>query len=345
MRPWSPELAGRLERHVVESAALAGNPLGDSASRPLTVYLPPSYGRDTGRRYPTVYVLQGFAASVGAWDLAPSSFEPTYPEAIDELFTTTDTPECVVCFVDAWTSVGGSQYLDAPAVGRYRSYLAEDVVGYVDATFRTLPAAAHRALQGKSSGGYGALVTAMSRPDVFGALASHAGDAAFEYSLLPLVAEAYRALRDGYAGEYQAFWDDFGSRRAFSRPADFALLICYGLSACFSPGEAVELPFDPGSGALDEVVWGRWLELDPVRMIPSHLDALAGLRAIWVDAGRSDEHFLDVGADLLSAGLRRHGIAHHHERYAGGHRGIDHRYPLALAYLATRLGDSGAGAT
>lgn len=347
MRPFDLELAGRLERLEIASPALAGNPLGDPATRPLLCYLPPGYDT-TDRSYPVVYVLQGFAASVNSWLHAPSSFEPTYLEAADALFSSGAVPGCLLVFVDGWTSLGGSQFLDSPHVGDYQRYLVEDVVDFVDQRFHTVRDPAGRALQGKSSGGYGALVAAMTRPDRFGGVAAHAADGAFELSMLPLAAEAHRALADGYGGDYDRFFEDFSSRRAFARPADFTLLEAFAMAACYSPappgepgdGRGVELCFDPASGRFREEVFARWLAHDPVRLAPDHLPALAGLRAIWLDAGRSDEHYLDLASEQLSAVLSSAGISHHHELFPGRHSRNDHRLPLALAYLAPRLASS-----
>jgi len=41
MEPWSFDLRGRFDEHLVESEALKGNPLGDPHERPLSVYTPP----------------------------------------------------------------------------------------------------------------------------------------------------------------------------------------------------------------------------------------------------------------------------------------------------------------
>jgi hypothetical protein len=59
MLPWSAELSGRLDEHVIDSKLLRGNPLGDPASRPLWIYLPPEYD-DSQQSYPSVYVIQGY---------------------------------------------------------------------------------------------------------------------------------------------------------------------------------------------------------------------------------------------------------------------------------------------
>jgi hypothetical protein len=67
MLPWSAPLAGRFEELVVDSAALRGNPLGDPHERPLMVYLPPGYDHDDSRRYPSVYVAQGYTGHLAMW--------------------------------------------------------------------------------------------------------------------------------------------------------------------------------------------------------------------------------------------------------------------------------------
>ena len=171
MLPWSAELAGRFDEHVIDSELLRDNPLGDPASRPLWIYLPPGYD-SSQQRYPSVYVIQGYTGQLAMWRNR-SPYRQPFPETVDTIFATGDVPPAVVIFVDAWTAYGGSQFVDSPGTGRYHSYLCEEVVPFVDAHYRTLPDRAHRAISGKSSGGFGAMITPMLRPDLFGALASH----------------------------------------------------------------------------------------------------------------------------------------------------------------------------
>ena len=110
-------LVGRIERHVIVSELLADNPLGDPAERPIEVYLPPGYDEDRERRYPSVYVIQGYTGAAPMYHNR-SPFRPTFPEAADALFAGGDAPACVVVFVDAWTAYGGSQFVDSPGTGR-----------------------------------------------------------------------------------------------------------------------------------------------------------------------------------------------------------------------------------
>jgi hypothetical protein len=331
-------LAGRIERHTIASRLLEGNPLGDPAERPLDVYVPPGYEDDPGRRYPSVYVIQGYTGAAPMWhNRAP--FRPTFPEATDVLFAGGGVPPCVVVFVDAWTAYGGSQFVDSPGTGRYHSYLCDEVVPFVDARYRTLPAAGHRGIAGKSSGGFGAMITPMLRPDLFGGLASHAGDALYELCYMQGFGKVVRALRD-YDGSYERFWEDFASRPPMSKQTDADLVMTYGIAAAFSADAdgSVHLPFDLHTGRLVDDVWARWLAWDPVRMVPTYADALRGLRAIYLDGGTRDEWYLELGALAFRDALAEIGVTDVAcELFDAAHGAIDYRYPLGLAYLAERL--------
>jgi len=339
MLPWRGDLAGRVDEQVITSELLRGNPLGDPHERPVWVYLPPGYD-DTDRRYPAVYVIQGYTGHVAMW-ANRTPFRQPFLETADQVFAAGQAPPCVVVFVDAWTGYGGSQFVDSPATGRYHSYLCDEVVPWVDGHYRTIADRESRAITGKSSGGFGAMITPMLRPDLFGALATHAGDALYEYCYLPEFAEAVRHLR-GYDGDIWRWWDDFRSRTAFTKPEDSALLTALGCSAAFSPGDDGRpvLPFDPRSGDLRHDVWDRWLAWDPVQMAEAYADALRSQRAIWVDAGTKDDFFLDLGAQAFRDELRRVGVDDdrvHFELFEATHAAIDYRYPLSLAWLAERL--------
>jgi hypothetical protein len=337
--PWSADLAGRIEEHVISSDLLRSNPLGDPHERPLLVYLPPGYDDEPDRRYPAVYVIQGYTGHVAMWRNR-SAFRQPFPERADAVFAG-GAPPAIVIYVDAWTAYGGSQFVDSPGTGRYHSYLCDEVVPWVDERFRTQPEAAHRAIMGKSSGGFGAMITPMLRPDLFGALATHAGDSLYEYCYIPEFPGAVRHLRK-YDGDIWRWWADFRGREAFTSEEDISLVSLLGVAACFSANDdgTVDLPFDPVSGRLRPAVWQRWLDWDPVRMVPGHAAALRGLRGIWIDAGTRDEYYLDVGARAFRSALSEVGVADdlvHFELFEAGHMGIDYRYPMSLAWLCGRI--------
>jgi hypothetical protein len=339
MLPWDVELAGRLDRHTFSSQLLRDNPLGDSAERPLWVYVPPGYD-DSDTRYPAMYVIQGYTGHVGMWANRQPYRQP-FIETADAVFASGKVPGCVVVYVDAWSKYGGSQFVDSPGTGRYHSYLCDEIIPWIDAHYRTIADRESRAISGKSSGGFGAMITPMLRPDLFGALATHAGDTLYELCYVPEFGKAARLLRE-YDHDIMCWWDDFTSRPSFTKDADATLLMTLGCSACFSARDdgTVELPFDPVTGALRPALWQRWLDWDPVRMVPRYADAIRSLRAVWIDAGTKDEWFLDLGAAAFRAEIKLAGLPDERvsfELFDAGHGGIDYRYPLALTWLAGRL--------
>ncbi len=337
MEPWSRTFVGRMHHLEIESEVLRGNRLGDPTTRPIWVYTPPGYDDEPERRYPVVFAIQGFTGQLDMWTNR-EAFRPTYPEAIDHVFVEGEdgpVPPAIVAFVDCWTSLGGSQFLNSPATGRYHDYLCDEAVPFVDERFRTDARRERRAIQGKSSAGYGAMVTAMLRPDVFGALASHAGDALFEACYLPEFRESVRVLRKEYGGSYERFFENLRSRPALSKASDAHLLNDYAMAACYSADEdgTIRLPFEPETGRLIDEVWRRWLEWDPVRMVPRYADAWRSMRAIWLEGGERDEYFLDNGAVAMSRELDTIGVVHRLELFDAGHMAIGYRYPRALAFL------------
>jgi Putative esterase len=323
---------------TVESEALRGNPLGDPASRPLFVWTPPGYDVDPERRFPAIYLLHSMTSQARAWfNISP--FVPDFGQQVDALGL-----EAVVVVVDGFTAVGGAQWVDSAAIGDYGRYLCDDVLGLVDASFRTLPEPAHRGIAGKSSGGFGAMTWSMLRPDLFGGFASHAGDALFEVTLAAEFAPAAQALRNLYDGSFARFWSDFRSGRpVLQNRTDPLLQNVWAVAAAFSrrADGTVELPFRIDTGELVPEVFDWWLARDPVRLAAAHGAALARMKAIWIDAGRNDEYCLDLGATAfcnaaLAAGAPDERL--HFELFDGGHRGLNRRFLLSLPFLADRLG-------
>jgi S-formylglutathione hydrolase FrmB len=339
VEPWSRDYVGRFDELEIESNVLRDNPLGDPHVRPLWVYVPPAYDAEPNRRFPSIYLIQGMTGQVDMW-WNRTALRPTTPERIDRLFAEDGCPPALIVFADCWTSYGGSQFIDSPGTGRYCEHLCDEIVSFVDSRHRTLADPAHRGLTGKSSGGYGAMVVPMLRPDVFGGLATHSGDALFELCYLPEFRDTVRTLRDEYDGSYERYWEDFRSRPAFTKQSDYPLVNTYAMAACYSANEdgSIDLPFDTATGMLRDDVWQRWLAWDPVRMASRHADALRSQRAIYIDAGNRDEWFLDLGAEAFRMELESLGITDvFFELFAAGHGGIEYRYPLAIRYLAERL--------
>jgi S-formylglutathione hydrolase FrmB len=329
---------GRLLELELDSPALAGNPLGDPARRPLFAWLPP--GHRDGAGLPAVYFLHGFTGSARGW-LNVSPWNPTVPERLDALVSAGEVPPLVGIFVDGWTALGGSQWINSPAIGRYQDYLADDVVGFVERTLSTRPSREARALVGKSSGGYGALRMGRDRPEVFAHLACHAGDAGFEWCYGPDLPRAAAAL---LAAGDAAAWHAEAVRRARETRlpgSDHPVLNVLAMSAAYSPDPAAPLgaalPFELPSGRIRPEVWARWLAQDPVRFVPLALDAYRRLATVFLDCGTRDEFNLRWGARQVAEALRAGGVDVIHEEFEDGHMGINYRYDRSLRLLGARL--------
>lgn len=333
-------MKGTIEVHQVFLGSLDGNPLGDPATRAVPVYLPPGYADDPAQRYPVVYLLHGFSGSGLQW-LNTSPFTRNVPERLDWLIAEGRVPPVIAVFADGWSSLGGSQWINSDGIGRYRDVVARDLVGWVDRTFRTVARGSARALMGKSSGGYGALVVSRFHPDVFQHIGVHSGDSAFEYSMLHELPRAAGPLLE--AGGVEAWYRDFIERAQATRmrDADHTVINMLCMSAAYSPkrGEPLnaELPIELPSGRLRVEVWNRWLVHDPVRFVPRHLDVYRRLRSIFIDCGTRDEFNLRWGSRLISEELKAADIEHVYEEFEGGHMGVNYRFERSFGWLLPRL--------
>lgn len=330
-------MQGTLETLKLHARALEGNPLGDPAERTLLAWRPPGHRRR--HRLPAVYFLHGFTGSVHGWGRF-GGFAPNVPERIDELVSSGALPPFLALFVDGWTALGGSQWLNSPAIGRYRDYLVTDVVPFAEARLGALPRPDARAVVGHSSGGYGALVMGRHHPDVFGHLAAHAPDSAFEYSYLPDFPKAAAGL----LGTDPETWMGELLRRARETrmgSGDFPVLNTLAMAAAYSPREGeplgAELPFEPETCRLRPEVWARWLENDPVHFVPRSAESFRRLATIYLDCGTADEFHLRWGVRMVVEALARAGIEAIHEEFEGAHGGNDHRFARSLGEIVPRL--------
>ncbi len=332
-------MKGTIEIHDVDCGSLKGNPLGDAERRKTPVYLPPGY-KSSGQRYPVVYFLHGYAGSSLQW-LNASAFTPNVPERLDALIAAERMPPVIGVFVDGWTALGGHQWMNSEAIGRYRDMLVKDVVGFVDRTFRSVAQADARAVVGKSSGGFGALILGRHYPQVFAHIASHSGDAGFEYCYLNEFPQAASALLK--AGGPEKWLPDFyqRARATAMRQDDHLVMNFLCMSAAYSPQKGVflnaDLPIDLNNGRLKIDVWNRWLVNDPVRFIPKNVAAFKKLKSVFVDCGTRDEFNLRWGTRMIAEELRAGGIEVEHQEFEDGHRNVNYRFEASLQYLGPRF--------
>ena len=327
---------GRVETPVFESKLLAGNRAGDPHVREVPVYLPPGAG-ERGERLPCVWLLASFTSHV-------TGFLETHPwrrgvvSLYDEAVAAGRAPRAILVLPDCFTWLGGSQYVDSAAVGDYETHVVGEIVPFLDARFRTKPSPRHRGVTGKSSGGYGALMLAMKHPGVFGALASHSGDAYFDYCYRFDFVKCWNTLRD--AGGVEKWLAKFRAQPRVKGDDVLALNIV-AMSACYSPhadGRGFDLPFDLATGEERADVMTRWRRVDPVVACKRYAKNLRKLRGIYVDCGLKDEFALHSGARILVQRLRALGLKPVHEEFDDGHMGIGYRYENSFPWLGKWIG-------
>jgi enterochelin esterase family protein len=330
-------LRGTLRIDMLDSPALRGNPLGDPSTRPVAVYTPPGYDPEGSQRYPVLYCLHGYTGDVAAL-VSARPWETNVVQWMDRLVVSGQMKPALLAVVDGFTRLGGSQYIDSIHNGAYATYTVRDVVGHVDANYRTIAAEGGRAVLGKSSGGFGSIHLALTFPGTFAAFASHSGDSYFRYSQVMSFPLAQRVL-EGFASK-QAFVEDFERRP--KRPQElYHVMEMLAYAAAYSPLEArafaFAMPFDLSTGELDPAVFDRWLAFDPCERVASGYDALARLRLRYLDCGRRDEYGLDIGARVFTRRCRDLGLEIRHEEFDDDHRNVGYRYAVSMPALAEVL--------
>jgi len=333
------ELAGGAVLTVLEleSEVLRDNPLQDPPRRANPLLIPPG-GRTAG--LPVVAVLFGYTGFAHKVLNKNSLWQENLPERIARGMSEGSIPPAVLVWPACETRLGGSQFVNSAGTGRYEDYVCDEVLPAVEQAHQC-GGAGRRVVVGKSSGGFGALHLAMRRPGLFAAAGSHCGDLGFDMSHTRGFADALNAWRKaGGPAEFLTALPRM-EKIGFSEHAGAELL---AMGHCYSPDAAspwgCALPVDPALGEFRPEVFARWLAFDPLLRVEAHqaeADALRGLKALYLDAGESDEFALQWGLRRFVARLQKLGIPHRAEFFAGGHFDIDARYEVSLPFLLGAL--------
>lgn len=319
------------------SRVLADNALGDPAARSLPIILPPDYER-SGKHYPVLYGLAGFTGS-GLSMFNFSAWQPNLPQRIDRLLAVGKLQPAIYVLPDCFTRYGGSQYRNSSAIGRYEDYIIDEIVPHIDRTYRTIAGPEGRGVFGKSSGGYGSIMLGMQHPDVFGAVACHSGDMAFDLcyrSDFPKFANAVR--KAGGLGNWLSEFE----HRLKVEGRDIEAMNILAMAAAYSPNPIaqplpIDFPFDLETCELRSDVWARWLEFDPVEIVERYADNLKQLRLLFIDCGSRDEFNLHFGARQFVKKLKALGVPHEYEEFDDGHMNVTYRYEVSLPKIVAAL--------
>lgn len=306
--------SGTLLTDSIASTALAGNRLGDSPVRRVSVYLPPSYAV-AARRYPVLYLLHGFDGTDAAWLRGPQYQQFNIAQAMDSLIAAGAVREMIVVMPDARNRVGGSFYMDSPVTGGWERFTARELVAWTDGRFRTLRSAASRAVAGHSMGGFGALRLA----------ARYGGEVySVAYALSPCCAR----LREVPTGRFAAAWDsvlvmrslDDLPRLGFVSRVNLALALALTPDTS-APGVPARLPYRRAGQELVPVepATARWNRGMTIGALAAGAERLALMSWIRVDVGDDDALVPVADVMALDSALWRAGARHHAEVYDGTH--------------------------
>ena len=346
------------------SRVLMKNPLGDPHVRPLDVWLPPGYDKAAGRgrRFPVLFDLVGYTGS-GKSHTNWRNFAENVPERAARLIHEGKMGPCILVFPDCFTALGGNQYINSSAMGRYADYLTRELIPFVDKEFSTLASRDHRGCFGKSSGGYGAMVHGMKYAKYWGAIANHSGDAYFDFvyrcdwpnvlnelakhrpgkrkeGSIDVLEEEKRAtdgLDDGRVARFlAAVW-----RKEKLTNAEVHALMMVAMAASYDPHPEAQLgfrlPVNLETGEMLPVRWRAWLRRDPIHMVERCTHNLKTLKGIYIDCGWKDQYQIHYGTRILSKRLTQAGIRHVYEEFSDTHSGIDYRMDRSLPFLYQAL--------
>jgi len=360
---------GRIVELEYDSKVLADNALGDPHVRRLHVWLPPAYDSQRpralggpGSRFPVLFDLVGFTGS-GFSHTNWKNFGENLPQRAARLIHEGKMGPTILVFPDCFTSLGGNQYINSSAIGRYADYLVRELVPFVDREFRTLASREHRGCFGKSSGGYGAMLHGMKYAKCWGAIADHSGDAYFDFVYATDwprvldhlsrfaqpkrvagaidVRERERGAAGGVDdGRVKRFLEAFrGKAKVSTAEVHVIMMLC--MAATYDPDPAApngfRLPVNLETGERIAERWRRWLRHDPINLVQRHAAALRSLKGIWIDCGWSDQYFIHYGARILSKRLAQARIRHVYEEFDDNHSDVDYRMDRSLPYLYRSL--------
>lgn len=310
-----------IERIKVHSPALEGSLEGDLADRDVMVVLPPNYAANRSRRYPVLYALHGYSIGAEQW-----TREIHVPQTIEGAFAK-GAGEFIVVLPDSKTVHNGSMYSSSVTTGDFETFIARDLVRYIDGHYRTLADRRSRGLAGHSMGGYGTTRIGLKHPDVFGAL----------YMMSPCCLSARSAAQID-----TAMIERLGKLTSpkQSEGLPFMERATLASAAAWSPNPAraplyLDLPVK--DGAVQPDVLARWAANAPLAMVDQYVGNLRRYAAIAIDVG--DRDGLRDDARTLHEALDRYRIANSFEVYSGDHtsgvagRFQDHVMPFFAQHL------------
>jgi len=294
------ELKGKLDRVTVHGKSLEGNLEGDSADRDVFVYLPPSYDREPARRYPVVYTLHGYGLHAQQW----VGFANV--AGLEKGLDAGTTKEMILVSPDAFSLHNGSFYSNSKTTGDWETFIAVELVNYIDSHYRTIPNRASRGLAGHSMGGYGTFRIGMKHPEVFSSLYAMSACCMLDTAAVTPALTAMEAIKTKADAQKLQFRQKSPLARAAawsSNPNNGPLFI--------------DLPVQDGKPRPE--IAAKWMANSLMVMLQQYAPNLKKMKAIEMNVGLGDG-LLQTNRDM-DAALTDAGVVHHFETFEGDHDG------------------------
>lgn len=328
-------MRGSLKKFKFESNVLKNNPLKDPWIRDLLIYFPESYPKNKSKKYPTILLLPSYGNDNRSFNNT-NPFSLTIFERLEKLIDNHLCGEMILVIPNCFNKLGGSQYLNSIAIGNYNDYIINEIIPFIDSNFNI----GKKAIMGKSSGGYGAIIMGMKYPNIFSAIAAHSFDSAFEYCYLKDFPITLNTLKKN--GGVKKWYSNFWKKEFKEGRDDFTTLNILSMAAHYSPNQKnlqmnIDLPFDLETGELYHDVWKLWKKMDPITLIDKYKENLKKSLMIYFDCGRNDEFNLYIGNRIFSKKCKELGITHEYLEYEGGHFNTSHRYNISLQRIYNKI--------
>lgn len=300
-------IAAQVDVLTVEGKTLKDNPLGDPAQRRVAVVSPT--GAEKTKPLPLILYLPGWGGS--SEDTIAQHKGGWLGDAVDTLAAKSHPVRIVV--VDGRSRYGGSQFLNSTATGKYADYVADEVIAAVKAQYA---GAVPLLVAGHSSGGYGALMLAIERKKIFGAVVALSPDSDFEVTHKPLAQAG--DVHAATAAQVAAAMAPAGKARVPGGMAGLMMGLCANYTPrAGHPGEFEWLYDAKGEWRPD--VWKRWIACDPLTVVHDQKDAFAPEQRIYLDGAEFDEFGANIGARKIAVILRGRGAKVEFNQPAGHH--------------------------